>query len=207
MAALTFPLSLAQFWEKLPIDDFSMEIGEALEISQLGGGGILTADLGERLWAGRVRLGRVTYDEAAEVEGLISLLRAGKRTFQAYDIRRPECRAGALPPGFEPKVGPSGVTARTLSLVDLPAEFVISPGDHLGLGGMLHRVVQGGTVAPGGIPEIEVTPEILPGPVAGDPVTLSRASIEAMIVPGSFEPGASRRHVLDGLSFSFIEVW
>ncbi|MFN4172710.1 MAG: hypothetical protein ACK4GW_13250 [Pseudorhodobacter sp.] len=203
---LTFPLSLAQFWDRLPIADLSFDLGEALAQSRTGGGGILTADLADRLWGGTVTLGRITYAEASEVEVLISVLRQAGRSFRAHDIRRPECRVAPIPGGASPVVGAGGVTARTLAVAGLPVGFVLSPGDHMGLGSMLHRIVTGGAAnGSGQIAEVEVEPAILPGPGVGDPLVLSRASITATYVADSFDPGISRRGIVDGLKFSFVE--
>ena len=70
----------------------------------------------------------------------------------------------------------------------------------------LHRVVVGRTTGAGGVLQwLEVIPEVRPAtwPV---PVTLLRPTARALFVPGSFTPGESRRGLVTGAAFGFIQT-
>ena len=213
--SLVFPLSLPTFWSVLPVDEPSLDLGEALQIDRTAGGTVLIADLGERLWQGRVTFGTLTYAEAAPVEGLLDVLRQSGRSFLCNDLRR-------LNPLADPSgsiLGAASVTvtaipsAREVTLGGLPAGYVLSPGDYLGWGydGALdrrafHRVVDGGTASGGGALTIEVVPTIRPGLVTGAAVVLKSPSFRAHVLPGSAERGRSRRRITEGGGFGFVQT-
>lgn len=216
--ALTFPLSRADFFDRLPISSLQFDPPEAVELSQTGGGVQLTANLGPRLWRGEVTLGRLTYAEAAAVGVRIDVLREAGRAFMAYDARRPF-------PGFDPTgtiLGAATPTIhalngnnRELQLAGLPAGYRLQAGDHLSFAyGAnpvcfgLHRVVDDLVTAAGtGVtPSFEVMPHIRPGAVVGAQVTLVRAYCKAILISGSVNKGVARRNIEEGTTFSFIQT-
>lgn len=213
---LTFPLPLATFWSRLPVDSIELDLGEALQLDETGGGEQLTADLGVRLWRGSVTMGRLFYAEAAEVEVLLDTLRQAGRFFLANDVRRPA-------PLLDPSGAILGVatvtvsaipSARELTLAGLPVGYVLSPGDYLSFtyDGTkarrgFHRVVTGGTASGGGVlGPIEVVPPLRPGLATGTAVTLSNPAFKAVLEPGSAARGTSRRKITEGASFGFVQT-
>lgn len=89
MAVLTFPLSLAGFFDLLPIGAFRMAPQEAVELSETAGGEVLPADIGTSLWTGEIDLSLVTHAEAGDVTPLINLLRRPGTAFLCSDPTRP----------------------------------------------------------------------------------------------------------------------
>ena len=214
--ALTFPLSITQFFNKLPISTPAFSLGEAMQSSQTGGGEVLNAALGTRLWRGQVTFGPMTYAEMAEVEGLVEALRQPGRSFMAYDVRYPWPAGdfgGVIVAGQSVKINALPAGARTLTLSGLTAGYAIAPGTYLAFAYgsapiryALHRVIAGGVANGAGItPALEVVPAIRPGAVTGSAVTLVRPACKAVILPGSTEPGQSRRGIVEGFTFSFIQ--
>lgn len=213
---LSFPLSLATFWTRLPIDSFELDLGEALQLDETGGGEQLTADLGVRLWRGTVTMGRLRYAEAAEVEVLLDTLRQAGRFFLGNDARRP--RPLADPTGAI--LGAAAVTVsaipstRELTLAGLPAGYVLSPGDYLsftydGTNARrgFHRVVTGGAASGGGVlGPVEIVPPLRPGLTTGTAVTLSSPVFKACLLAGTAARGASRRQITEGSTFGFIQT-
>lgn len=214
--ALSFPLSLATFWARLPVDSIELDLGEAMQLDETGGGEQLSADLGVRLWRGTVTMGRLRYTEAAEVEVLLDTLRQAGRFFLANDIRRPK-------PLLDPTgsiLGAASVTVsaipstRELSLAGLPAGYVVSVGDYLSFtydGAKarrgFHRVVTGGTASGGGaLGPIEVVPPLRPGLTTGTAVVLSNPVFKASLEAGSAARGASRRQITEGSTFGFVQT-
>lgn len=214
--AFTFPLTTAQFMARLPVQDITFDPSEAMEVSETGGGEILTADLGTRLWKGRVTLGDMTPTEAADVLPLIDVLRRPGASFMAFDISRPGPRAdpkgtqlGAAVPTLNAVTG-----GRDIRLAGLPSGYRISPYDYLAFSyganparRALHRVAVSAVAASDGrTPVFEVTPALRPGYAIGATVTLLQAACKAIIVPGSYQPGRRKATMTSGVTFDFIQT-
>jgi hypothetical protein len=216
--ALTYPLSVATFMDALLVGQASFALPEQVQVDRTAGGEILSADIGERLWAGNLTMGRLLKTETGRIEVLIDLLRPAGRSFMVFDIRRP---APLLDPlgttlgAATPTILALGSDARELSLAGLPAGYVLSAGDYLAFSYgtspvrfALHRVVPV-TVAASGAGQtalFEVTPAIRPGASAGAAITLKKASCKALMVPGSMNPGNSSRTVTDGIAFDWQQT-
>jgi hypothetical protein len=213
---LSFPLATAVFWDRLPISQLDLDLGEAMELSRTASGDVLTADLGDRLWQGSVTLGRMTYAEFGEVEAVLEALRQAGRSFLAYDRRRPGPKldsSGAVLGAASPVIASLGVTARTLTLGGLPSGYGLSSGDYLGFaysgGGApgLHRIVSPAQADAGGVTgEVEIIPALRPGPQVGNGVNLMRPLMQAKLIPGSVNKGTSRRGITEAVSFSFTQT-
>lgn len=215
--ALTFPLSLPQFFNKLPIMTPAFSLGEAMQTSQTGGGEQLASLLGTRLWKGQVVFGRMTYAEMADIEGLVDALRQPGRSFMAYDARYPWPRNdpnGAIVAARSVVIASLPAGAQTLTLSGLSAGYVIPNGTYLSFiygsapaRQALHRVNVGGTANGAGVtPVLDVVPAIRPGALVGAAVTLVRPSCKAVIIPGTTEPGVSGRGIVEGYTFSFTQT-
>lgn len=211
---LSFPLSRLEFFSLLPISEFTMDLPETVEVSQSAGGELFAANLGARLWRGTVTLGRLTYAEAGEVEGLIDVLREAGNTFLAYDTRRPYPLASGVSAGGAVSIRTLNGNNRGLSLQGMPAGYVLTRGDYLEFDygaspqrKALHRILEG-TVAngSGNTVAFDVTPNIRPGAVVGASVNLTRPAFKAQIVPGSVNKGSARRGISEGISFAFQQT-
>lgn len=215
MAALTFPLGAATFWDGLEIAALSFRLGEAMSASETGGGEVLTARMGTRLWSGEARIPPAQDQDQALA--LIDLIRQPGAPFMVYDRRRQYAQAdpgGAIQGAAVCRVASVAANAREITLTDLPAGYVLTLGDHLSIAYgsspiryFLARVVAGGTFA--GSPAqvaIEVVPEIPAGVAADDVVSLVKPICKAVYIPESFS-GVSRSLVLDsGFSFKWRQT-
>lgn len=216
--ALTFPLPLASFADTLLVANASCFLPEQLQQSRTAGGEQLSADMGERLWTGRIDLGNMVRSEFGRPDVLISLLRQAGRSFLMYDRRRPNPLAD--PTGTI--LGASAVTIlalggdpRELSLTGLPAGYTLSAGDYLSFAytdlsitrQALHKVVDAIVVADGvgATALFEVHPAIRPGAVAGAAVTLRKAFCKAVMVAGSATEGTGRSTLYEGLGFDWVQ--
>lgn len=215
--ALSFPLSLATFADILPVQAYSCDLPEQLQMSRTAGGEQLVADMAERLWTGRVDLGWMIKSEVGRPETLIQVLKQG-RSFHMLDGRRKY-------PLLDPTgsiLGASAVTilalggdARELSLAGLPVGYTLSAGDYLSFAytslsitrQALHRVVDT-TVVANGLGQtalFEVVPPIRPGAAASAAVTLKKPYCKAVMVAGSATPSTGRSTVYDGLGFDWVQ--
>lgn len=214
--ALSYPLNRAQFMNVLPIAEMSFNLPEMVEQHRTASGEQLQADLGDRLWQGEIKLGRLTRSEAGAAKMMIDLLRQAGRSFLIYDATRifplldPN---GTILGASTPTIHTLGADSRELRITGLPATYTLSPGDYLSIiyGSAparygLHRVVSSVTAVAGLTPLFEVSPAIRPGAVTGAAVTLVRAYCKAVILPGSVSEGVTRRTITEGISFGFAQT-
>jgi hypothetical protein len=210
---LSFPLPSEAFFAQLPIMDLSLDLPEAVELSRLGSGELLTADLGARLWSGHVTLGNMTRAEIANARALINSLRPAGRSFLAYDTTRPfplSDPTGALLGAATPLIASLPSDNRTLSILGLPAGYQLSAGDLIGwtygnnpVRYALHEITTSAAASDTGLTDlIDVEPFIRPGIAIGAAVTLIRAPFKAVLIPGSVTPGTTRKFHTQGLSFA-----
>lgn len=216
--AYSFPLTTAQFMAILPIRDMVFDIPEALETSELGGGEILTADLGTRLWQGEVTLDDLQRDEAAEALAMLSVLRQSGASFMVHDVGRVAPRydlTGAILGASTPTLHQVNANMRDIRLTGLPSGYRVNRHDYLAFSygtnpvrHALHRAVSfqqansAGTF--GGW--LEVAPAIRPGFAIGANVSLIRPACKAIIIPGSVNPGRRRATMTVGASFKFMQT-
>jgi hypothetical protein len=214
MMALTFPLTLAQFWSQLLIAQITFETPEQVEASQTGQGQQLRADLAPMIWTGEVRLGPMRRHEAEFPETMLDILRPG-RSFFAHDTRRPFPRqdpTGSILGVASPIIA-SLPNAREMSLSGLPPGYALSRGDYLAFDYLtparraLHRIVSP-VVANGGgtTPVFDVTPMIRTGALVGATVTLARPACKAVLVAGSVTPGNTDHTITRDMAFRFQQT-
>jgi len=216
--ALSFPLPLATFADTLLVAEASCYLPEQIVQSRTAGGEQLTADMGERLWTGRITLGPMTRTEFGRPDVLISLLRQAGRPFLMYDRRRPNPLAdpnGTILGAASVTILALGGDPRELSLAGLPAGYTLSAGDYLSFAyttlsvtrQALHRVVETTVVANGSgqTPLFEVHPPIRPGAAAAAAVTLRKPFCKAVMVAGAASEATGRNTLYEGLSFDWVQ--
>jgi len=216
--ALSYPLTLATFADTLLCARVTCDLPEMVEQSRTAGGEQLMADMGERLWTGRIDLGKMVRTEIGRREVLIQVVKQGK-TFQCYDRRR-------LYPLLDPTgsiLGASAVTIlalggdpREMSLAGLPVGYTLSAGDYLSFAytslsvtrQALHKVVDTTVVANGSgqTSLFEVVPPIRPGAAAAAAVTLKKPFCKAVMVAGSASPSDGSSTVYEGLGFDWVQT-
>lgn len=215
--AYPFPLTRAQFMDLLPIQQMTFDLPEAVEVNETGGGELLPADLGTRLWSGEINLGDMTADEAAEALAMLDVLRRAGGSFMVHDVSRPFPRfdlSGALITGAAPVLNAVHANAREIRLSGLPPGYQLRRYDYLAFSYgsnptrfALHRVAAPATANASGLTGyFEVSPNIRPGWLTGAAVSLSRAACKAIIVPGSVQPGRRRSTLTVGASFKFMQT-
>lgn len=214
---LAYPLTLAQFWDLLPISTVSLDCAPQLEMSGTGAGQQLTRELAPALWRGTVTLGNLTPAEAAEAAALIDLARASGASFMARNLMRtyPAADPDAMILGAaSPTVQAIGATRRDLRITGLPARYVLTRGDLIGISWGtspvrygVHRIVIGGLADTAGLTGwIEVAPALPAGLVTTSAVVLSRPAFKAMVVPGSVRAGTQRRGLVEGAAFDLVQT-
>lgn len=213
--ALSFPLPRADFWDVLPIAELSLVLPETAQVVRTRSGEVLPFELGEPLWEGEVKLGRMTRPEAGLPLTLIDVLRQPGRSFLMCDTTRPAPLSdpdGVILGAATPAIHSLPDDPRELRVAGLPVGYILSAGDLIGWSygaaptrHALHQIVSPLVIADGsGItPVFEVVPHIRTGATVGAAVQLIRPVAKAIILPGQTEPGRHRRTLTDGAAFAF----
>lgn len=209
----TFPLSVAVLADTLGIGSLKWTTQNNRELSGLGSGQILEADLAPQLRTADVTLRERYHDEAQEIEAKLNAIVRSIGSLYLYDPRRPYPKAD--PDGTT--LGSSTVTikakadAKSLSLQGLPAGYLLSAGDPIAFdygsparrwfGEVAEAVTADGS---GDTATFEVSP-FLPAAAAADiAVTLIRAAMKCRIVPGSLNVQVGT--LTSVISFSVVQM-
>lgn len=213
--SLSWPLSLADFFEGLPVRQVSFFPSGAKSVSVTQGGDVISHKLGARLWQGEVSLGLDYHHLIAAFEARLSLLEEPGASLLIYDRRKPNPVSdtnGVLLAGFTPEIYSVAANGEELALSNLPAGFVITGGDLLGfqygagpVRFALHRVVSGATANGAGItPEFQVTPRLQPGAAPGLAVSLNKPVCKAKVLEAEYGSGAAA--ISQGGTFHWLQT-
>lgn len=214
--ALSFPLSLANFYDKLTIQDVSIHLPELLQFTRSRAGEVLLEDLGERLWMGAVTLHRRNHADVAAAEALLSLVRSGQGSFWFCDPRCITPRMDQAQAIAASTVTISAVASnrRDLTLAGLPTNYTLSAGDRLSfdytVGGdpryAYHQITVGASTGAGASCVVQVDPHIRDGFSVGAVVTLIKPRMKAIYLPSSYQPSTGRGGMSEGMGFSIQQV-
>ena len=216
--ALTFPLSLADFFDQVRFTALEFQLSDALEISETGAGEILTARNGQRLWGGTVSIVQNRYRDQEVIQSKLDVLRNSGASFLIGD-------RFAQYPKADPDGSILGATAvtvhsieannRELKLQGAPDGYTVSAGDHISItyGSSpvkyaYFRVVTGSSFSDATSPTrtglIEVQPFISSSISAGASVQLVKPCLKAVYVPGSITGGSRSSLNIEGpIQFSW----
>lgn len=214
---ITFPMNTATFMSLLPIRSMTFDLPESVEVSETGGGEILTAGLGVRLWQGEIELAPMEPDEAAVVLSLLDVARGAGASFMVHDVSRPGPRNdlnGTILGAAAPTLMALQSNNREVRVTGLPVGYAIRNYDYLAFTYAanptrfaLHRAVGSVTASAGGTTGwLEVVPNIRPGALVGAAVSLLKASCKAVLVPGSVQPGRRTSRMTEGVSFKWRQT-
>jgi hypothetical protein len=213
--ALTFPLTLAQFYDWLPISRVTVRLGRAVTFSETAGGARISHQRGARLWGGKIILDKDSHATWAAIEARLALLEEPGASFLLRDPRM----HGPIADPFKIALGAAtpviqavAADMRSLDISGLPAGYVISEGDLLGFEYGLnpiryayHRVAFGAVADGTGLAAgIEVAPFLRPGVPIGGTVTLGTPVLKATIPEADY--GASRAVISQGGSFDWMQT-
>lgn len=204
--ALTFPLSLAAFFNDLAVVGFTFSLTESYEVSETGGGEILRMDYGPRLWQGNVTLNTRPHVDAERINARVEALFDARASFLV------------VPPHMQTSLANAVLSdqrnGRELRLSGLAAGQKIERGQFLSFtyGSnptryALHRAIEVGTADGTGLTGwFEVSPAIRAGATNGATVTLSKPVCKAIALPGSYNPPSLRPGIASGASFSWRQT-
>lgn len=214
--AIANPVPVAAFFGGLRVASASFTLPAAVQASTTGGGEVLTASLGTRLWRGTVTLAAMPVREGQAALALIEAMQDAGASFLATPL-----------PSLLPSVDPRGrliaghapfiaslADNHLISIAGLPPFYQLDAGGFLSFGygpapqrHALHRIAEPVTANAAGItPAFDVRPHFRPGVATGAAVQIAAPICRAVIVPGSVNEGASDQVVTSGISFQFIQT-
>lgn len=215
--ALTFPMPITDFFSKMPITVSKFDLGDALEHNETGGGEILSADLGNRLWRMECELVPDYHHSIDACRALLDVLRYAGRSLIAYPpyYNGPATdKKGTALAGHTVTMTAVQPNNREVRLEGLPADFVISPGDYISwqyasnpTRYALHRFATGGTSSSGGVsPLMELSSFVRAGYTLPVTVKLVKPEVKMVLVPGSVDAGMSRSLITSGVKFTLVQT-
>lgn len=215
--AYTFPMTLAQFFEGLPIKSYGLSLGEALEFNETGGGEILTADLGSRLWEMDCEIRPGHYGEIERIKARLDVLRHAGRSLLVHSL-------GLTAPQSDPDGSILGSATVTLSAVQsnnreikldgLPNGYKLTTGDFISwqYGSnptryAFHQLASDGTAGSDGETGlIELSSFVRVGYALGATVKLIKPVMKMVVKPGSVSGGKSESRFTNGVKFTLVQT-
>lgn len=233
--ALQDPLPVEAFADLMRIASVKWQLQRFDELSGLGSGDVLAAQLSAPKWTGDVALGPMYHAQAAQVQALVESLDGPMRSFMLYAPQLPYPQSD--PAGEVLGSGPSlsldflsnvalvrsltsdatidgvGSDNKSMRLRGLPPGYVLTVGDFLAFDygvnpvrRAFHRIMETVTVGTAGHTTMfEVRPHFRPGVAAGLPVVLRKPAAKVFLVPGSFDPGTASGVITSGMSFQVMQ--
>lgn len=212
--ALSFPLILSQFSDRLRVVGLSLHCPTPKSLARTAGGELLRARLGASLWQGECTLGFQQSVNTRGMRALLDLLQDEGASF----IFSPRDYPG---PAADPETTILGSAAvglqsvatnnRDVTLAGLPAGYVLSGDDLLSwtyganpTRWAFHRVVAQAVANASGQITVEVWPRVQPGWSQGAAISLRNPRFKAVM--DESEPGSAARIFHSGMSFSYIQT-
>lgn len=205
-------LSLVNFFDSLKVDSYTFELNENLISSRDGSGQLLVSSLGPRLWNGTVNLSAVSLDEYRRVKALLQTIQKPENSFFIYDIK------GQKPQKFvtgdvisNVKLASVTVSGYSVSLIGLPANYVLSAGDYISLvkSGirLLYQLSADATADATGAATVSLVNPITAGIAANSVVLLNKPQVTARYVPNSLNLGVIGKTHVEGMSFDWVQTF
>jgi hypothetical protein len=209
--ALTYPLSLATWFDALPLASITFELSEAWVTSETAGGEILTSGYGTRLWGGLCTIATRQHRDAERLAALGRALRAPGATFLATPTHM-KVPAGVPVLPASPVLN-AQQNGKEIKIGGLTSGDKLAAGEFIGwtygsspLRYALHQLVEDATAAGSGITGwAEVVPPIKPGKSNATAVVIEKPVCLARVVPGSWGPPQVRAVLAAGFSFAWTQ--
>lgn len=216
--ARSYPLSAAAFFGGLRIAEMALDLGAAVQSSRTRGGEVITAALGNRIWAGSAAIWRDDNSPMDAIRADLFAMSQPGASFMVTPLHRSGPQAdpeGTILGAATPVLHTIAANRREMRINGLPPAYQISKGDYLsiayGSGPVRYwfgQVVVAATADGTGLtPLLEFVPPLPAAVTTTLAVTLVQPAFKAVMVPGSIASGTIRRVKTDGLSFNFIQTF
>lgn len=213
---LSFPLDLNEFMGLTRAVSVNYAPPTAGNHLQSGGGEIVTASYGPRLWSGSVVSHALNFACARPLRSRLNLLNGPGGSFIWRD---PFYKGPASDPGgailgsANVTIGSVGNNGQTITINGLPAGYELNAGDLISWQyGVppryaFHEIAETKTASAGGvISNIQLSLPVRAGTVGGEAVNLLSPILKARIVPGSTSLGEIERRWNSPISFRWRQT-
>lgn len=215
---LIFPLATSVFADRLRIQSVKWRLERYDELSGLGSGEPLSAQLAPPRWVGDVKLTSMTHAKAAQVQALIESLDGAANEFFLYSPQSPYPQSdpeGLILGSSTVTIHSLGANNKSLRLTGLPAGYTLTLGDMFSFSygsnpvrQALHRIVETDFASGAGLTSMfEVRPHFRPGVATAIEVALKKPVAKVIIVPGTFDAGeiSAATALTEGMSFQVMQ--
>lgn len=207
---------MADLAERFRIQSVQWRIHRQDQLSGLGTGDVLAAQLAPPRIVADIVLMPMYNEEASQVQALIDNLDGAINSFFLWPPHRPYPQAdpdGTILGGNTVQIRSVGANNKSLALKGLPPGYVVTLGDSMAWdfgSSPARRAFHTATAtvtadANGDTAEFGVTPHLRPGTVADLAVNLKKPAAKVFIVPDSFQPGTAQGIVTTGMSFQVMQ--
>lgn len=193
--ALSFPLSVQNLADLLPIATVEWTLGEDQELSGMGSGELLAHDLGPRLWSAECSTIEADIDTIEALRARLNALDGAMQSFYLFDPRRPNPATdptGAALASATVTILSIETNRKELTLAGLPAGFVLPAGTVLSVSAgnpsrtALLQLVAGVTAdGDGEAGPVELRPHLRPWIANAQAVTLLKPVAKVKLMPRS----------------------
>lgn len=223
--ATTFPVSLAGFADLLDIVEGDFKLNDNRRFSYTARGEVIDMAGGSRRWEGFFTLAPAKNNGTSpQIDAMLALLTSPGATFLMGDPRRKYPvydPTGLIMGAAAPKFNSYGANRRDVTFKALPANYVLTRGDHLSFSYVdaagktqysLHQIItQSRTANASGVTtSVEIVP---PLPRGIDPVTLNvtvnfiKPCCKVTLLPGKTQYSLGRPGVVsNGQTFEFVQT-
>ena len=193
--ALTLPLATADLVDLLRIRDVAWNLMDQEEVSGLGSGEGLTADLGPKLWEGECTTVDIRTADLEKWKARFHILDGSNNAFYLYNpsVAYPETDPdGTALAGASVTVLAIEANRKEMSLAGLPAGFVVPWGAYASITGgspsrtaLVHLAADATADGTGETGNVEFRPHLRSWITAGMAVTLIKPVAKVKLVPRS----------------------
>ena len=214
--ALTFPLPIADWMDRLNVEDVTFDAPPQVEMSQTGGGEYLVRQLAPTLWRGTVTTRNMRLGCGSARAALLAALQQPGASFMVYNKRRPTPQddpTGSVIAGSSVTIN-SVLSNGDVRFAGLPANYQLRAGDYFSFDygsnpvrKALHQLLQDTRAGAGGQSVYAaVHPPIRPGWSGAAVIRFNRPVCKAVIVPGSVSETGFSGLAVAGLSFRWQQT-
>jgi len=195
VAPVTFPMRTADLVDRMMVETVTWSLAEQQEFSGTGGGELIAADMGPRLWEAEVSTVAADLETIEALRARFNLLDGALQNFYLYDPARPNPStdpSGALLAGATVTIAGIEANRKELRLAGLPPAFTLTEGTRFSVtAGAPARMFLGQLGADvtangdGDTLAVELRPHLRPWVAAGQTVRLLKPVAKVKIVPRS----------------------
>lgn len=213
--ALSFPLSLANFFGEMCHVSASFHLPPAVITNRRADGELVVTGYATRLWEGTVELKAQTPQPMEDVLALLRRLEAPDAKFSVTPRHARIPRAESTGPSAA--IQSINANRRALAFASLPVGFTLSRGDYVsfvtgsgdGQRFHLHQLVEGASANGSGVTvQLDIVPDLHPAVTTGIAVVLQQPRCIARMIPGSVEVSSHpRRGFTEGARFAWRQTY